>query len=62
LLQDGRVGLGGFPGREETIAGSACLSAIALQDTGASGAEMRQRPDRFFFRNAAMSEDFLGLT
>jgi hypothetical protein len=40
LLEDGNVGVGIFPQREEILVGNARLGAIALQGVGAGEAEM----------------------
>src|ERR1700761_7018294 len=59
LLQDGDVGVSAFPEREEILVGGVGFYDVALQRTGPSEAEMRQRADGFVTHNAAMIQDFL---
>jgi hypothetical protein len=47
FLQDGDVGVGILPQREEIIVGGASLRAIARQGVGACDAKMRERPILF---------------
>jgi hypothetical protein len=46
LLQDGNIGVGVFPEREEILIGRLCLSGVALHGIGAGKAKMRQHEER----------------
>ena len=61
LLQDGNVGVGVFPEREEILICGSGFGGVALQHVGAGEAEMRECADGFVQHNPAMVEDFLEL-
>jgi hypothetical protein len=61
LFQDGDVGVGVFPKREEILIGRFCLGGVALQGVGVGKSTVSQSSDRFVAHNAAMVEDFLEL-
>ena len=62
LFQDGDVGVGVFPQREEILIRGVGLRRIALQGIGAGAAEMRERTDGFHDHKAAMVEELLELS
>src|SRR5882724_313487 len=59
LLQDGDVGVGVFPEREEVLVGGAGFGGVAGEGVGASEAQVGQRADDAVQDYAAMVEDFL---
>ena len=61
LLEDGNVGVGAFPECEEILICHLSLGSVALQDIGASKAEMGECANGFVLHNAAVVEDFLEL-
>jgi hypothetical protein len=61
LLQDGDVGVGAFPQREEILIGGASFGRVALHGIGSADLEMRECSDGFVEHDSAMVEDFLEL-
>ena len=62
VLQDGNVGIGIFPEREEILVRSVRLGRVTLHGISASDLEMRQGPNRGIQNNSAMVENFLELS
>ena|SRR5437667_12638587 len=61
FLQDGDVGVGIFPEREEVLIGSAALGSFARERIGTGEAEMGERAQRKVDDNATVVEDLLKL-
>ena len=61
LLQDGDVGIGVFPEREEILVLDAGLRQVTLDGIGAAEAKMGEGTDGFVEYDTAMVEDFLEL-
>src|SRR2546425_13266408 len=61
LLQDGDVGVGVFPEREEVLVGGASLSSVAGERVGTGKAEMGQRPEWEIQYDSTMFEELLKL-
>ena len=59
--EDGNVGVGVFPEREEILIGRLGFGGVALHGVGAGEAEMCQCADGLANYNSAMVEDFLEL-
>jgi hypothetical protein len=58
LLQDGDVGVGVLPEREEVLIFVAGLGGIALQDVGSRESDMGERANGFVADDAGVVEDF----
>jgi hypothetical protein len=61
LLQDGDVGVGVFPEREEILVRRLGLGRVALHNIGSADLEMGEYSDGLVDYNSAMVEDFLEL-
>src|SRR5713226_5109592 len=61
LLQDGDVGVGVFPEREEILICRLGFGGVALHGIGSTDLEMRECSNGFVEHNTAMVEDFLEL-
>src|ERR1700686_625864 len=61
LLQDGAVGVGVFPEREEILIRGTGLGSVVLQHIGAGQAEMSECSNCFVLHNTALVKDFLEL-
>src|ERR1700730_65735 len=61
FLQDGDVGGGVFPQREEILIRSAGLGGVALERVGTGETEMGECAQREVYGNAAMVQKFLKL-
>src|SRR5581483_6423911 len=59
LLQDGNVGIGVFPQREEVLIGGARFGGVALERVGAGETESRQGACREIQRDSRMLKDLL---
>src|SRR5258708_6406171 len=59
--EDGNVGVGVFPEREEILIGRLGFVGVALHGIGPADLEMRECTDWFVHDNSAMVEDFLEL-
>ena len=62
FLQDGDVGVGVFPQREEVVVRGAGFRSVALHGVSAGEAEMRERSNGFVDHNTSMVQDFLKLS
>ena len=61
LLQDGDVGVGVFPKRQEVLIGGFCLGGVALNSVGTAELEMGECADGRVQHDSAMVEDSLEL-
>jgi len=57
LFEDGDIGVGVFPERQEILVGGAGFRGVALEGVGSGDAEMRQGGDGFVEHHAAMFQD-----
>src|ERR1700674_3299446 len=61
LVQDGDIGVGVLPQRQEIIVCGAGLGGVALQRVGSAELQMRECADGFVLYDAAMVQNFLKL-